>query len=180
MKLVQPFSVERRFQGDILFDHINLEPVTQLFSFGKISGFVQGTIEDLSIGRDYPERFRLTLKTQEVAGVPKKINVQAIENVSLLGTGWGEMGGLRTGINRWFQEYSYREIGLTCTLAKGRVSLRGTILEEGLEFLVRKSGLTGIDIINRNPENEIDFSDMLERIRRIQKNKAQGGKNDAK
>ena len=179
LNLVLPFSVERRFQGNVLLDHINLEPLTRVFSFGKISGFVQGTIEHLSIGRGYPERFHLTLKTQEVAGVPKKINVQAIENVSLLGTGWGELGGLRSGINRWFQEYPYREIGLTCTLAEGRVSLRGTIYEEDLEFLVRKPGLIGIDVINRNPENEIDFSDMLERIRRMQKSNDQGGKNDA-
>ena len=86
---------------------------------------MQGSVEDLSLGRDFPERFHLTLKTQEVAGVSKRINVQAIENVSLLGTGWGELGGLRSGINRWFQEYPYREIGLTCTLVEGRVTLRG-------------------------------------------------------
>ena len=176
LTLVHPFSAERRFRGKILFDHINLESLTRLFSFGKISGFVQGTIENLSLGRDFPERFHLTLKTQEVAGVAKRINVRAIENVSLLGTGWGELGGLRSGINRWFQEYPYREIGLTCTLVEGRITLRGTIFEEDLEFLVRKPGLIGIDVINRNPENEIDFTDMLERFRRINK---KGGENDA-
>ena len=177
--MVRPFDTGRRIQGKVLFDHLNLEPLTRLFSFGKISGYVQGTIEHLSLGLEYPERFYLTLKTQEVAGVPKKINVQAIENISLLGTGWGELGGLRSGINRWFQEYNYREIGLTCSLAEGRVTLRGTIFEDGLEFLVRKPGLIGIDVINRNPENEIDFLDMLERIRRIRQTKTQGGKNDA-
>ena len=167
--VIRPFDTGRRIQGKVLFDHLNLEPLTRLFSFGKISGYVQGTIEHLSFGPEYPERFYLTLKTQEVAGVPKKINVQAIENVSLLGTGWGELGGLRSGINRWFQEYDYREIGLTCSLVEGRVTLRGTIFEDGLEYLVRKPGLIGIDVINRNPENEIDFSDMLERFRRIKK-----------
>jgi hypothetical protein len=175
--MVRPFDTGRRIQGKVLFDHLNLEPLTQLFSFGKISGYVQGSIEHLAFGPEYPERFYLTLKTQEVAGVPKKINVQAIENVSLLGTGWGELGGLRSGINRWFQEYTYREIGLTCSLVEGRVTLRGTILEDGLEYLVRKPGLIGIDVINRNPENEIDFSDMVERFRRINK---KGGENDAK
>jgi hypothetical protein len=174
--VIRPFDRGRRIQGQLFFDHLNLEPVTRLFSFGKISGYMQGSVELLSFGPEYPDRFFLILKTQEVAGVPKKINVQAIENVSLLGTGWGELGGLRSGINRWFQEYDYREIGLTCSLVEGRVTLRGTIFEDGLEYLVRKSGLTGIDVINRNPENEIDFSDMLERFRRISK---KGEKNDA-
>ena len=177
--VVRPFDSERRIQGTILFDHLNLEALTQLFSFGKISGYVQGTIENLSWGPKVPERFFLTLRTEEVAGVPKKINVQAIENVSLLETGWGELRGLRSGINRWFQEYNYREIGLTCSLVEGRVTLRGTIFEDGLEYLIRKPGLIGIDVINRNPENEIDFSDMLERIRRIKNNKTQGETNEA-
>jgi hypothetical protein len=175
--MVRPFDTGRRIQGKVLFDHLNLEPLTQLFSFGKISGYVQGSIEQLTFGPVYPERFYLILKTEEVAGIQKKINVQAIENVSLLGTGWGELGGLRSGINRWFQEYDYREIGLTCSLVEGRITLRGTIFEDGLEYLVRKPGLIGIDVINRNPENEIDFSDMLERFRRINK---KGGENDAK
>ncbi len=174
--VIRPFDIERRIQGKVLLDHLNLEPLTQLFSFGKISGYVQGSIEHLTFGPVYPERFYLTLKTQEVAGVQKKINVQAIENVSLLGTGWGELGGLRSGINRWFQEYDYREIGLTCSLLDGRVTVRGTIFEDGLEYLVRKPGPIGIDVINRNPENEIDFADMLERFRRINK---KGGRNDA-
>ena len=179
LRVVRPFDTGRRIQGKVFFDHLNLEPLTRLFSFGKISGYVRGTIEQLSFGPEYPERFYLTLKTEEVAGVPKRINVQAIENVSLLGTGWGELGGLRSGINRWFQEYDYREIGMTCSLVEGRVTLRGTIFEDGLEFLVRKPGRIGIDVINRNPENEIDFSDMLERFRRIKNSKNQGGKNDA-
>ncbi len=68
---------------------------------------------------------------------------------------------------------------MTCSLVEGRVTLRGTIFEDGLEYLVRKPGLIGIDVINRNPENEIDFSDMLERIRRIKNNKTQGEKNEA-
>ena len=65
---------------------------------------------------------------------------------------------------------------MTCSLVEGRVTLRGTIFEDGLEYLVRKPGPIGIDVINRNPENEIDFADMLERFRRISK---KGGKNDA-
>ncbi len=92
--VVRPFDSERRIQGKILLDHLNLEALTRLFSFGKISGYVQGMIENLSLGPKVPERFYLALRTEEVAGVPKNINVQAIENVSLLGTGWGELGGV--------------------------------------------------------------------------------------
>jgi hypothetical protein len=110
-----------------------------------------------------------------VAGASKRINIKAVENVSLLGTGFGELGGLQQGINRWFQDYAYQEIGLSCRLADDMFTLRGTIFEGGTEYLVKSPGLYGIDVINRNPENEISFSDMLERLKRIRSQKDPGG-----
>ena len=179
LRVVRPFDTGRRIQGKVFFDHLNLEPLTRLFSFGKISGYVRGTVEQLSFGPEYPERFYLTLKTEEVAGVPKRINVQAIENVSLLGDRLGRTGWPA----QWNQSLvsGVRLPGNRNDLLPGRGPGHpaGTIFEDGLEFLVRKPGRIGIDVINRNPENEIDFSDMLERFRRIKNSKNQGGKNDA-
>ena len=121
-----------------------------------------------------PTNSVLSIKTQEVPGVPKSIHIKAIENISLLGTGWGALDVLRQGINRWITEYDYREIGLACDLQNDRFNVRGTIVEEGTEYLVRKPGFLGIDIINKNPDNEINFSDILERIRSIRKKPPEG------
>ncbi len=167
--ITDPFSPERSFQGELFFNHLNLEPITQRFSFGKITGFVKGRVTDLVVHHNLPERFYLEVQTQEIPGVPKFINIRAIENIGILGTGWGELDDLRKGINRFFSEYAYREIGLSCTLQDDLFRLRGTIIEDGIEYLVRKPGWFGIDIINKNPDNEILFSDILERIRSIEK-----------
>ncbi|MBI5585309.1 MAG: hypothetical protein HY892_15965 [Deltaproteobacteria bacterium] len=176
--VVEPFSPDRRLQAAVAFDFINLEKVTGLFSFGHISGYIQGRVDDLVLKGFIPERFQLTLKTREVEGAAKRINVQAVENVSLLGTGSGEPGGLQKGINRWFQDYAYQEIGLSCRLLDDTFTLRGTIFEGGTEYLVKSPGWYGIDVINQNPENEISFSDMLERLRRIGSKKDPGGNHD--
>jgi hypothetical protein len=169
LAIVQPFAPERGIQGELFFNHLNLEPVTRRFSFGKITGFVQGRVTDLLVRRNRPERFHLQVNTQEVPGVPKIINIKAIENIGLLGTGWGELDVLRKGINRFISEYAYREIGLSCTLEEDLFRLRGTIIEDGVEYLVRKPDWFGIDVINKNPDNEILFSDILERIRNMEK-----------
>jgi hypothetical protein len=176
--VVDPFGPDRRLQAALVFDYINLEKVTSLFSFGHVSGYIQGRVDDLVIKGNRPERFRLTLKTREVEGAAKIINIKAVENVSLLGTGFGEPGELEKGINRWFQDYAYEEMGLSCRLADDMFTLRGTIVEKGTEYLVRSPGFYGIDVINRNPENEISFSDMLERLERIRSNKKPGGTPD--
>lgn len=177
-RVFEPFGPDRRLQATLVFDYINLEKVTSLFSFGHISGYIQGRVDDLVIKGHLPERFRLTLKTREVAGAAKIINLKAVENVSLLGTGFGEPGELEKGINRWFQDYAYEEIGLSCRLADDMFALRGTIFEKGREYLVRSPGFYGIDVINRNPENEISFSDMVERLERIRSKKEPGGAHD--
>ena len=172
--ILRPFSSDRSIQGDLFFQHLNLEPITQRFSFGKMTGYVQGRVSGLTFYHNRPEQFHLSIKTQEVPGVPKSIHIKAIENISLLGTGWGALDVLRQGINRWITEYDYREIGLACDLQNDRFNVRGTIVEEGTEYLVRKPGFLGIDIINKNPDNEINFSDILERIRSIRKKPPEG------
>ncbi|MBI4766131.1 MAG: hypothetical protein HY787_16285 [Deltaproteobacteria bacterium] len=172
--IVHPFSPERVIRGDLFFNHLNLEPITQRFSFGKITGFVQGRVTDLVVRHNLPERFYLQVNTQEIPGVPKRINIKAIENIGLLGTGWGELDVLRKGINRFISEYAYREIGLSCNLQDNFFTLRGMIFENGIEYLVRKPGFFGIDVINKNPDNEILFSDIMERIRSIGKKPQKG------
>jgi hypothetical protein len=167
--ITEPFSPERGIQGELFFRHLNLEPLTRRFSFGKITGFVQGQVTDLMVRNNLPERFQLQVYTEEIPEVPKFINIKAIENIGILGTGWGELDILRKGINRFISEYAYQEIGLSCTLQEDLFHLNGTIIEEGIEYLVRKPAWFGIDIINKNPDNEIRFSDILERIRSIGK-----------
>lgn len=177
--VLKPFSQERVIQGDLFFDHLNLESLTERFSFGKITGYIQGQMTGLALRSNRPERFNLQVRTREVPGVPKKIQVKAIENINLLGTGWGEMSVLRQGLNRFITDYDYREIGLACLLQEDRLSLRGTVVEEGVEYLVRSPGWFGIDIINKNPDNEISFSDIMDRIHRIGM-KPQEGNGDEK
>lgn len=172
--VLQPFSPERRIQGDLIFGHLNLEDITRHFSFGKITGYVQGRVADLSISHNRPERFQLMVKTQEDPQVSKIINIKAIENINFLGTGWGDLDVLRQGVNRFIQEYRYREIGLTGSLKDDLLGLRGTIIEDGVEYVVRRPGLFGIDIINKNPDNEIQFSDLMNRLGRIGGNSQKG------
>lgn len=45
-------------------------------------------------------------------------------------------------------------------------TVRGLIHEDGVEYLVKRRFFAGIDVINRNPDNRIGFSDMLERAKR--------------
>jgi hypothetical protein len=166
-EILRPWDDQRTFQGDLFFSHLELESISRRFSLGKITGYIQGRVMGLAVRDHRPLRFDLSVKTQEVPETPKRIQIKAIENLNLLGSGWGDFDVFRQGISRWIDEYEYREIGLAGRLEDNRFSLRGTIVEDGVEYLVRSPGWFGIDVINKNPDNEIQFSDILDRIQRM-------------
>lgn len=100
--------------------------------------------------------------------MPQRISVDAIKNISIIGTGSGAVSAvLSSGLNQFFKDYPYSEIGIRCTLADDIFSLRGLIYKGGNEYLVRRAWFRGIDVINQNPDNAISFKDMAERVGRI-------------
>jgi hypothetical protein len=158
-------SSSRRIGGDITFTNINLEEVTRKIAIGKMTGIVQGSLKNFVMEYGQPASFTLEVESVEARGVEQRISMDAIQNISILGTGAG--GALNQGITRFFKDYPYRKIGLRCVLTNDQFSVNGTIHEGGKEYLVRRAFLRGVDVINQNPDNVISFRDMAERIQRI-------------
>jgi hypothetical protein len=167
------FLTSRTIGGDITFSDIDLGKITDTIKIGKIKGLIQGSIKGLEIEYGQPSYFVLDLDSVEKKGIEQMISVDAIENISIIGTGSGAVGAiLRSGINRFFKEYPYSRIGIKCMLENDNFRLSGKIHEGGTEYFIRKSFLRGLDVINRDPDNTISFNDMEERIGRIFKKNA--------
>ncbi|HEX2965153.1 MAG TPA: hypothetical protein VHO84_05185 [Syntrophorhabdaceae bacterium] len=162
------FSHTRKIGGDINFNEIDLGKVTDAVKLGKITGVVQGSVHNLLIQYGQPSQFVFEVKTAEDSKAAKKVSVDAIENISILGTGSGGISAiLKSGLNRFFKEYPYSRIGIKCSLENDIFTVRGTIHENDEEYLIRRGFLRGIDVINKDPENVVSFKDMQERISRV-------------
>lgn len=169
------FSPARTIGGDIFFRDMDLSSVTDAIKVGRITGVVQGSLTGLEIEYGQPSRFSLDIESVEKRGVEQKISVDAIENISILGTGSGGVGLiLRSGINRFFKEYPYSRLGIACTLANDNLHIRGKIHEGGTEYFIRKGFLRGVDVINRDPGSTLSFKDMQERLGRVVKKQGKG------
>jgi hypothetical protein len=165
---VDPFFSSRSFGGDITFSAINLEEVTKKIKVGRMTGVIRGSLRGFKMEYGQPAAFVLDLETDPGAKTSRAISVDAIENLSIIGTGSAAVGMvLHSGLNRFFKEYPYSRIGILCTLENDVFSLRGKIHEGGKEFLIRKALFRGIDVVNQSPNNSISFKDMEERIGRI-------------
>jgi hypothetical protein len=75
--------------------------------------------------------------------------------------------GLAGSFAAIFREFPYRKIGIAATLENDLFRVNGTIKEGGREYLVKKGGFSGVDVVNLNPDNRISFKDMMKRIQRI-------------
>jgi hypothetical protein len=166
------FSHSRKIAGDLSFEGISLEKVTEKIKIGTMTGIIRGSLRDLEIEYGQPSHFVLDIESVKTEGIKQKISVNAIQNISIVGTGSAGMATILSGgIRRFFKEYPYSKIGIQCTLENDNFSIRGKIHEGGKEYLVRRGLLRGVDVINANPQNVISFKDMQERIRRISKTK---------
>lgn len=124
------FSRSRKMGGDLSFKGINLEKVTEKIKIGKMTGVIQGSVRNLGIEYSQPSRFILDVESVKTEGVKQKISVDAVQNISILGTGSEGMARiLSSGIKGFFKEYPYSQIGIQCTLENDKLSVRGKIHE---------------------------------------------------
>ncbi len=162
------FASSRKIGGDIVFSDIDLGKITETIKIGKITGIVSGSMKDLEIEYGQPSRFVFDLDSVKKKGVSRRVSVDAIESISILGTGSGGIGAiLKSGLNKFFKEYPYSRIGIRCTLENDNFNIRGKIIEGGKEYLIRRAFLRGIDVVNRDPHNIVSFKDMQERVGRV-------------
>jgi len=163
----------RRLGGDITFRNISLEELTKKIDVGKVSGVIQGFLKNFVLEYGQPASFDLEVESIDAPGVSQWISIEAIQSISILGT--GASSGLNTWITQMFKSYPYSRIGIRCVLNNDQFSVRGTIHEGGKEYLVRRGLLRGVDVVNQNPENVISYRDMAERIDRVWASQAEPG-----
>ena len=165
-------SASPAIRFDATIESVDLEQLTQGTAFGRIQGVLNGTVDGLEIVNGQPQAFNLLLQTERTKGVPQKINVRAVENIASIGGGGNPFMGLAGSFVTLFKEFSYSQIGVRAILQNDVFRINGTIREGDREYLVKKGGLSGVDVVNLNPDNRISFKDMVKRIQRIRQSKS--------
>jgi hypothetical protein len=159
------FSPARRYGADVVFSGISLEQVTQKVPVGHMSGIIEGSLKNFVMEYDQPASFDLVMRSAETSGVKQRFSMDAIESITVIGT--GVRTSVKGGLASLFRDFPYSQIGIKCTLRNDEFTVRGTIESGGKEYLVKRGWLRGVDIVNQNRENKISFQDMQERIKRV-------------
>ena len=168
LEVAKPVSSVRTLMADIKMTGIDLSTVTDVLDFGSITGIMDGTLTGFEMSQGQPSAFVADFQTVKRRGVRQRINVAAVENITILGTGQGFKLSLGRGLASFFDEFGYDSIGFFCTLKNDNFMMSGKTIRGDTEYFVK--GVTfgpQINVINRNRGQTVSFKSMLERVNRI-------------
>lgn len=158
-----PLGVTSRLQADIRLRDLDLDLLTRTFSFGSMSGRLDGDVRGLELSRWQPVQFDAVFRSSP-GSYKKKISQRAVENISALG-GAGASAAIQRSFLRFFKEFNYAGIGLSCRLRNGVCTMDGMEPAQSGYVLVKGSGIPAITVLGYN--RNVSWSELLQRVRRI-------------
>jgi hypothetical protein len=153
---------------DAAWTDLDLGQMTGDTAFGKIQGTLKGHAKGFEMADGQPQAFDLFMETVKKPDIPQRISVQAVDNIAQIGGGASPFSGLAGAFVSFFRELPYEKIGISAVLENDVFRINGTIRENNREYLIKKGGFSGVDVIIGSPgSNTISFKDMVRRIKRV-------------
>ena len=159
------FSEYSRLTADIDMQNLDLERLTNTFTFGKIQGTLDGHVNDLVMENWQPVHFDAAFVTPEDDDKPHRISQKALDNLNSLGGGLS--GTMSRGMTRFFKEYSYGQIGLSCRLNGGVCELGGVQDTGNGFYLLTRGGLFPPWVEVKGAGRSIKWTHLIDGLKQI-------------
>jgi hypothetical protein len=149
LRLQDPLGKFPRLFANIGIEGLDLDLVTRTFEFGSITGRLSGYVSDLETFGWMPEAFDAFLFTPPDDASKHRISARAVTNLSSIGggSGGGVAAALQGGFLRFFDDYRYDRLGLSCRLANDVCLMGGVLPAPGGYYIVKGAGLPRINVI---------------------------------
>jgi hypothetical protein len=163
VSLERPFGVIPRLQLDARIKDIDLKALTGAFSFGRIEGRLDGRVDDLEMESWRPVAFDAEFATPEGDKSRHRISQRAVDNISSIGGG-GVGGALSRSFLRFFKDFPYDRLGISCRLKNGICDMGGVAPASGVGgyYLVKGRLLPHLDVIGY--ADRVDWESLVAQI----------------
>lgn len=158
-----PLGTAPKLFADLTLRSLDLGELTRTFSFGAIEGKLDGDIANLEMQNWKPVKFDAEVKSSP-GKYPKKISQRAVENISALG-GAGAAAAIQRSVLRFFEEFHYEKLGLSCQLRNDVCKMAGVESTAHGYVIVKGSGIPAITVMGYN--QTVGWADLLARIQRV-------------
>lgn len=163
LNMRDPLGVGPRLYADLQMRNLDLGRLTRTFSFGNIEGKLDGDVKGLELVNWKPVHFDAEVRDSP-GRYPKKISQRAVENISSLG-GAGAAAAIQRSFLRFFDDFNYSDIGLSCKL-RGEVCEMGGVTSTPQGYVIVKgSGIPAITVLGYN--DKVSWNELLTRLKRV-------------
>ena len=167
LAVAEPFSPGRSISLNVDLLDLDMKKLTDEVPFGEVTGIVRGEIRGLVLSYGQPARFDFRIESVPRKGVSQTFSLKAVDNLTVLSSGQTASAGTGPFWMRFVRGFRYARLGIVSTLRNDTFTLNGTIHEGGVEYLVKKPALFGINVVNRMPDKKISFKEMTGRLKRV-------------
>jgi hypothetical protein len=161
--LLDPFGRAPRLGADLDMRNLDLDLLTRTFSFGNMQGLIDVSVKGLQLANWKPVRFDARVASSP-GSYPKKISQTAVQNISALGGG-GAAAAIQRSFLRFFEQFGYDKIGLSCVLRNGVCVMDGVEEAPHGFVIVKGGGIPAITVIGYN--RSVSWDELLQRLARI-------------
>ena len=163
LKIDDPLGIVPRLNASFTMRDIDLGDLTRTFNFGAIEGKLEGNITDLRLENWKPVRMDASIQTADGKHL-KKISQRAVENITAFG-GEGTAKALQRTFLRFFKEFNYEKIGLSCQLRQDICKMGGVESTPTGYVIVKGKGAPTVTV--NGYTKYVSLSDLIARIKRI-------------
>ena len=158
-----PLGVVPRMYANLDMRDIDLGEITRTFNFGAIEGKVEGKVSNLQLENWKPVHMDARIQTMDGDHV-KKISQRAVENITALG-GEGTAAAMQRTFLRFFKEFNYEKIGMSCKLREDVCEMGGVESTPTGFIIVKGSGVPAVTV--NGYTKYVSLNDLLGRMKRI-------------
>jgi hypothetical protein len=158
LRIERPFGVLPSLAANIEAENLDLQLLTSTFSFGQISGRVDGYVRELRMLDWRPVAFDAWLGTPETQRGSKGISRQAVNHLTTLGGG-SATTALTSPLLKLFNNFSYKRLGFGCRMQNNICTVRGVSEDEVSVLIMEGAGVPKITI--RAYNRSVDWPQLL-------------------
>jgi hypothetical protein len=158
LRIERPFGVLPSLAANVEAENLDLELLTSTFSFGQISGRIEGYVRDLRMLDWKPVAFDAWLGTPRGQQGSEGISRQAVNHLTTVGGGRATTA-LTSPVMRLFNNFSYKRLGLGCRMQNNVCEVRGVSEDDVSVLIMEGAGVPKITI--RAFNRRVDWPQLL-------------------
>ncbi|NNC67429.1 MAG: hypothetical protein HKN83_05285, partial [Gammaproteobacteria bacterium] len=161
------FGLTPKLTADVQLNNLDLSSLTETFSFGEITGRLEGSINNLQFVSWAPVQFDAWFGTPAGDKSRHRISQTAVDNLTQVGNGGADI--LSKSFLKFFDSFGYDKLGLGCTLKNNICKMQGvsSSTQENSRgfYIVKGKGVPRIDIVGFT--DEVSWPVLIARLKRV-------------